>query len=168
MNPTLQVLADISLSHPFSRIGRRDVMRGCVHVPSIEMAVEHCMSESWAALQLQAANRLRREARSRNYDRIIKHNQIVDDLKANSVFRKIIDMVPHVDSKTGNVLRSSCEWDILSICLEVEYGDLVPPLVFVPYLLPVYKAGHFPCGWSGPKLETGWDGSLPEFDLYIY
>lgn len=44
----------------------------------------------------------------------------------------------------------------------------MPPMFFVPRLLPVYSAGHFPCGWEGPKLNEGWEGELPNSRLIVY
>ena len=43
-------------------------------------------------------------------------------------------------------------WDIMLVCFEEEYRDLVQSLFFIPYLEPWYAAGHFPCFCMGQHL----------------
>jgi hypothetical protein len=59
----------------------------------------------------------------------------------------------------------------LAILLEREFDDVVAPLFSLPVLYPIYRAGHFPCGWSGPKLDTHWSAGrkpIPTGEIYIY
>jgi hypothetical protein len=39
-------------------------------------------------------------------------------------------------------------WDMIAICQELEFADLVPPRFFAERA-KWYLAGHFPCGWEG-------------------
>jgi hypothetical protein len=40
------------------------------------------------------------------------------------------------------------QWDILHVCMETEYADVVPS-GFYAGLASWYIRGHFPCGWQG-------------------
>jgi hypothetical protein len=59
-------------------------------------------------------------------------------------------------------------WDLVGIGMATEYADVYPPLFSVPVLVPWYRAGHFPCGWDGPILDTGWNGEFPPYRLYVF
>lgn len=52
-------------------------------------------------------------------------------------------------------------WDIGEICWEYLYGNEVDPIFATPCLLPIYQAGHFPCGWSGMRINSDWLGNGP-------
>jgi hypothetical protein len=55
--------------------------------------------------------------------------------------------------------------------LEREFEDVVAPPFCVPVLLPIYRAGHFPCSWTGPTPDTDWSAGrqpLPSGDVLIY
>ena len=48
-------------------------------------------------------------------------------------------------------IKDSVSWDIMGLCLEIEYSDIVNPIFFIPHLDPWYASGHFPCGWDGDE-----------------
>jgi hypothetical protein len=76
-----------------------------------------------------------------------------------------------VTHKVTAGLRASLSWDLLGMLLEREFDDVTPPSFFVPILRPIYLAGHFPCGWTGSKLDTDWSSSvatLPFGEVLIY
>jgi hypothetical protein len=59
-------------------------------------------------------------------------------------------------------------WDIMLICFELEYRDMVDPFFSLPLLDPWYAAGHFPCGWDGKEFPAGWDGKIREGKLIVF
>jgi hypothetical protein len=107
--------------------------------------------------------------RQRSHDRAQEWNGIAAELRrliAGVVARSVEPVA--ATFKLELDFRSAVSWDMLLICMETEFSDLVPPMFFVPRLLPVYTAGHFPCGWEGPKLNEGWEGELPNSRLIVY
>ena len=65
-------------------------------------------------------------------------------------------------------VKNPIRWDILFMCLEEEYRDLVEPIFFIPHLEPWYAAGHFPCGWDGKEFPSGWDGVIKSGRLIVF
>jgi hypothetical protein len=75
------------------------------------------------------------------------------------------------DKYLSRMVRLDVGW----IASEVEdrtMPDLVNLQFFSTLLLPVYLAGHMPCGWSGKRIPRGWDGSslddLPDGRLIVF
>lgn len=132
-------------------------------------AVDSCAGDVWSSVQLQVKNRIARDVRQRNYGRAEEWNGIASELRKTIAIlvAKVVEPVA-VKWKLKPDFRGAVSWDMLMICMETEYLDLVSPLFFVPRLLPVYAAGHFPCGWEGPKLLENWEGELPKCRLIVY
>jgi hypothetical protein len=61
---------------------------------------------------------------------------------------------------------------ICGAAFEVEFADVTPQLLYVPLLLPVFEAGHLPCGWDGKALNNDWKGNsfkdIPEGLIRVY
>ncbi|HEV2329128.1 MAG TPA: hypothetical protein VGY56_10110 [Verrucomicrobiae bacterium] len=70
------------------------------------------------------------------------------------------------DDRRG--VRDGISWDLLFICLEVHYQDIVKPIFYLPYLDPWYAAGHYPCGWDGDEFPERWDGVLRGGQLIVF
>lgn len=138
-------------------------------VQTWRQAVDSSASDVWSSVQLQVKNRIARDVRQRSYDRAQEWNGIAAELRGSiaGVVARSVEPVA-VTFKLEPDFRSAVSWDMLLICMETEFSDLVPPMFFVPRLLPVYTAGHFPCGWEGPKLNEGWEGELPNSRLIVY
>ena len=65
-------------------------------------------------------------------------------------------------------VKAKISWDLMFICFEEEYRDLVVPLFYIPYLDVWYNAGHFPCGIVGKKLPDDWDGRITDGQLIVF
>jgi hypothetical protein len=132
-------------------------------------AVELSDAVVWNSVQLQVKNRLGDEVTKRDYKRSQEWNAIAGELRKH-ISAIIADKVEPLERqfRLSQGFRGAVSWDILSICLETEFSDLVPPKFFVPRLEPVYAAGHFPCGWEGPELKEGWKGDMPNARLIVY
>jgi hypothetical protein len=73
--------------------------------------------------------------------------------------------------KVTEHFNNSVSWDLLGLLLEREFEDIVAPLFVLPALYPIYQAGHFPCGWTGPKLDTSWSAGrepIPDGEILIF
>jgi hypothetical protein len=132
-------------------------------------AVESSAAEVWSSVQHQIKNEIADEVTKRDYKRSEEWNVIAAELRKEIAAIMTSSVVPlekafHLKSD----FRGAVSWDMLGICIETEFSDLVRPMFFVPRLQPVYAAGHFPCGWEGPMLEDGWDGELPNARLIVY
>lgn len=81
------------------------------------------------------------------------------------------ESVPIIRAKIGELLIDkqilekfhkniidAMSWDIMAICFEDEYKDIVKPIFNIPVLEPWYVAGHFPCGWDGDEFPSNWMG----------
>lgn len=60
------------------------------------------------------------------------------------------------DSFAFNVM-----WDLNWAGFELVCQEDVPPLFFLPMVLPWYRRGHFPCGWRGTMIKADWPGNSP-------
>lgn len=52
-------------------------------------------------------------------------------------------------------LVHSLQWNVLAAIMEHEYAHLDDRPTFFLHLLELYRAGHFPCGWSGGTYPSG-------------
>lgn len=116
-----------------------------------------------------ARNVLQRLTEKASWERAQEWNSIIDD------FRPLVDaFVDKIPSKTGvpevfvEKLKPKLSLDIMRICLEHGYRDLVEPPFFIPILDPWYAAGHLPCGWDGKEFPEGWDGVIRSGRLMVF
>ena len=141
-------------------------------VGSWDEALQLCHSEPWDALQLMTKNRQAELVNRLNWDRCQEWNGVCSALRPE--ISKIVEAtVARISAarKVTDHLRGTVSWDVLCILLEREFDDVTPPAFYVPVLLPVYQAGHLPCGWTGSKLDTNWSANsapLPAGELLIY
>ena len=141
------------------------------HLPveNWQQAVDLSAAEVWSSVQHQVKNHIADEVTSRNYCRSEEWNKIAAELRKGIAIVEINSIEPVVRNfRLKPDFRGAVSWDMLMICLETEFSDLIPPMFSVPRLQPIYAAGHFPCGWEGPKLEESWKGELPNWRLMIY
>lgn len=144
---TTAILEALDRAVWFSTVGVRDTEAVTV-LSSWEQAVESCSSQEWEDLCLENANRLRRQVRRHSVDDFERWNDLVDQIKPTTealVERKIADVVRehHLPKTFSDDIR----WQILHICMETEYSDIVPPAFYMDLAL-WYLKGHFPCGWE--------------------
>ena len=145
------------------------VSRDYLTVASWAEAVESSAAEIWSSVQLQVSNRLAREVRQNSYERSEEWNGIAAELRKGIavIVANSIDPVAK-KFKLKPDFQGAVSWDMLMICMETEFSDLVSPLFFIPRLCPIYETGHFPCGWEGPKLNEGWQEEHPNWRLIVY
>lgn len=135
-------------------------------------ALELCHSESWDALQLMTKNRHAGVVNRLNWDRCQGWNAVCAELRPE--IAKIIEVCFQRVRETHKLtpdLQGAMSWDLLGMLLEREFEDVTPPAFYLPVLFPIYTAGHLPCGWTGPKLDTYWSAGsapLPAGEVLIY
>jgi hypothetical protein len=148
MHPsTRATLKELEEVEWFRNVGVNDVSRAIV-LPSWEEAMRHCISLEWMNLSLFLTNELRTQVRELSSDRFQKWNELIDEIKAYTI--------PFVADKCRGVIEThalpqcfmaAVNRDILHLCMECEYSDIVPPAFFAGNAY-WYVAGHFPCGWK--------------------
>lgn len=122
-----------------------------VAIASKAEALAHCSDPAWGDGTLEARNRLTEFLCMRYRERDAQWNVIAELAKA----RTITPLVKRVwepfaeRHELGKVFVECVSWDVLAAIMEHEYRDCTGRPVFFLHLLEVYRAGHFPCGWSG-------------------
>ena len=165
---TLQMLQKLESFPWFGKVGQ-PMTGGHLRVESWALAVESCRGDVWGSVQLQLSNCFAREVRQRSYERAEEWNGIAAELRK-GIAIIVADSVDPIANKfrLKPDFQGTVAWDMLMICLETEFSDVVSPMFSVPRLEPIYAAGHFPCGWEGPKMNEGWEGTPPASRLFVY
>ena len=140
-----------------------------------ETAILHCISRKWENCRLQARNALQRKI-ERKYQEDLKFweraeewNPICQKLRPRiKEFTASLQSKPTPLSAEIDRIKNDLEWDILLICLEYEFQDIVAPFFYLPLIDRWYRCGHLPCGWTGPPFPIVWDGSTFKGKLIVY
>jgi hypothetical protein len=132
-------------------------------------AVKLGTSEKWQSVRLQIKNQIAEEVTKRDYWRSTEWNPVAEEVK-NEVETFLAATIEPNEALVhlGQRFRNTVAWDMLMICMEAEFSDLITPMFYVPRLQPIYAAGHFPCDWAGPKLGNFWNGKLEAWKLIVY
>jgi hypothetical protein len=149
MHPrTLAALQRLEEADWFSRVGVKDATTAIV-LSSWDEAVEHCGSNQWQNLCIEAANQLRLRILERSPERYEQWNDIAIELKKTTIpfVRRKIDATMR-EHNLPKVVEDMIQWDIGHICMEAEYADVFHPAFYASQAY-WYTVGHFPCGWRG-------------------
>jgi len=134
----------------FSNVGNRN-SKAVVILSSWEEAIEFCTGEKWRHFTNEASNQLSLALFKSDKAMFNRWNEVAEELKRATI--------PLVREKIGSVVVSNSlpiefedcvQWDILGLCMESEYADIVKPGFFAA-LGYWYMVGHFPCGWEGEE-----------------
>lgn len=158
-NPrTLATLKTLESVEWFTHCGVQDAPLAVV-LESLEQAMAHCVEVDWENLRLEAANELGAKLMRRSMERYNLWNDVVIFVKPLS--EALVDLKARPFAEKHGLTEDflgQVKWDILHMCIEAEYADLVEPS-FYASLSNWYSKGHFPCGWQG---------SYPEGKMVIY
>lgn len=97
-------------------------------------------SEEWENLTLEAANQLRERILEVDKRRLNQWNEILEgfkpfayaitDEKAGPIFKQ---------KQLPKVFLDTVKWDILHLCMEAEYADIVKPAFFPHWRFTIWK-----------------------------
>ena len=179
MTPVVKNKLESILKYPFfSKVGR-PLPSTVSNVENWLQAAKTCGFLKWKNSKLQARNALQGRIEARYPEDRVKHyfwhrhqewNPLIDELRP-----PIIE--PFVESLLGKIplqdrdlesIRYALRSDLMFICLEAHYQDIVKPVFFTPYLDPWYAVGHFPCGWDGDEFPEQWDGEMHGGQLIVF
>ena len=156
-------------NYPFFRSCGQPLPPTVTKVPNWEIAVRECTSQKWENCRLMARNALQRLSEERDWNRSNQWNPITDELRP-VINGFVADLISrnHESKWITEKLKNDLRWDIMFICLEREYQDVVEPLFYLPYLDPWYSSGHLPCGWDGDEFPDFWDGVIRDGRLMVF
>jgi hypothetical protein len=133
------------------------------------MAMRWCKDANWESVQLQVNNVTAINVNRLNYSRFQSWNSTVAEMH-----QRITPLIGHhvlpvaAKHKLPQRFQESVLSDLMEICIQVEFGDICPPIYFLDVVWPWYQKGHFPCGWDGPELSCSWEGPMPSGRLAVF
>ena len=147
---TLELIDKLMKTEWFAHVGEKIDDPSVFQISSWQEAVKYCRSRYSSNVQMEGKNLLTERLCFDFPDRYHKlWNETVAAVK--------LIIQPMIDRKTNELktqlklpkaFRDAIDWDVLCICMELEYSDLIPPRYFAERAR-WYLAGHFPCGWEG-------------------
>lgn len=98
---------------------------------------------------MEASNQYRERLIVASKERFRKWNEVAEEVRATVIpfVQRKIDAV-RCDNNLPEVFENTVIWDIIHLCMEAEYADLIAPGYYASQAY-WYVKGHFPCGWSG-------------------
>ncbi len=141
-------------------------------VASWSEALKLCRGKKWSLLQLMTKNRNVDVVNRLSWDRYQSWNPTCECLYPDlaQITGEVVARLKDT-RKVPDDFGGCMSWDLLCILLEREFEDVTPGSFYLPCLLPIYRAGHFPCGWTGPKLDTDWSSGsepLPDGEILLF
>ncbi|EEF58748.1 hypothetical protein [Pedosphaera parvula] len=169
MRPEIRLKFESILSYPFFQAVGKPLPPSITSVKSWPVAVKEGNSRKWENCRLAARNALQEAVQRKSWERLQDWNPLADELRPLilSFVDTMLTTAP-VPESYREKLRHELTWDIMFICLEEEYKDLVEPLLHIPQLDGWYAAGHFPCGWDEAEFPDHWDGIIRSGRVMVF
>lgn len=172
LRPETQELLDQIRALPLFHSLGTPCSLGYKSVKSWSEALRSSSTSKWENVTLTAKNLTAENVCRKDWNRYQQWNPVcvvlrplIEDIIANGTKEMSSKF------KLTDKFKASVQWDFLLILLEKEFDDIYPPLFLLPTLYPIYQSGHFPCGWTGPKLDSNWSGtkvSMPPGEILVY
>ena len=169
MNPELHSKLATIFAYPFFSSVGEPLPPSVSQINTWTKAVKECNSNKWENCRLMAGNTLQRFVEQRRWERTRDWNPVTDELRPPIIsFVTTLLEAKKIPPEIANKIRHKLSWDIMGICLEYEFRDVVPPFFYVPLLDPWYAKGHFPCGWNGEEFPERWNGYMGDGKLIVF
>ena len=178
MKPQIKSKFESILGYPFFQSVGKPLPTSATSLKSWPAAAKMCGSRKWGTCQLMARNALQGKIEARYPEDTVSHRfwhrfqewgPLSDELRPLilSFVDGLLTKFPLQDKALKNV-RDALSWDIMAICIEHDYVDIVEPFFYVPVVEPWYAAGHFPCGWDGDEFPDNWDGIIRGGQMKVF
>jgi hypothetical protein len=178
MKPGVKSKLESVFAYPFFQSVGKPLPASVTKIDNWPAAAKMCRSQKWATCKLMARNALQRRIEARYPEDTVNHqfwhrmqewNRISDELRP-LILSFVDTLLPNipVSEKGHKNIRAALSWEIMFICFEEEYRDVIEPLFYIPFVEPWYAAGHFPCGWDGDEFPDAWDGVIAGGQLMVY
>jgi hypothetical protein len=157
------------LGYPFFECVGQALPSTVTPVTTWAAAMKHRNSQKWENCRLMARNALDGLVEQKSWERSQEWNPLVTEIRPtiNAFVERVLPKWS-VPKDFHSKLKDGLCWDILAMCLEQHYRDLIEPPFYIAYLQPWYASGHFPCGWDGPEFPAGWDGVVRRGRLIVF
>ncbi|GAB4018864.1 hypothetical protein [Spirosoma koreense] len=145
-------------------------------ITDVETVNKNLISSNWENFMLEGKNVLNYYLQNffRNKEQekeALRWNQIVDHYKEQLSDLENFTKGYLEASGLNKIMLHDINWIVLNMCMENHYRKLDPkiPILFLN-MLPIYTAGHIPCGWQGDvKRKTDRKAmNISEGVLFIY
>jgi len=174
MTPVVKAKLDSILKYPFFSAVGKPLPSQVSKVESWPQAAKTCGFIKWKNTKLHARNILQRGITDQfpkpgMWERMQEWNPLCEELRPViiSFVEGLVSRVP-LDNKGRKGVKDGVSWDLLFICLECHFQDIVRPRFYIPNLDPWYSAGHYPCGWDGDEFPEQWDGVIRGGQLIVF
>jgi hypothetical protein len=165
MKPRVKQKLDQIFSYPFFESVGKSLPTTVSSVKNWTQAAKSCGFLKWRNNTLMARNALQNAIEKQYpkpgmWERSEEWNPLGQELRPtiHAFIDNLLSKIAVKDKELKNI-KNSISWDIMFMCLEIEFSDIVNPIFSIPYLDPWYASGHFPCGWDGDEFahdfETG-------------
>ena len=145
---TVSTIAELDDTDWFGNVGRVD-SQNAIFLSSRGDAVLSCSNEEWDALTQEAANQYTSKLMQADAQQFKKWNVLVQEVKEATVPLVLKKTLAVVEANNlPKVFIDTVQWDILHLCMEAEYAEIIPPGFYASQAY-WYTRGHFPCGWQG-------------------
>ncbi len=161
MKSAIQSKLQTVLSYPFFERCGEPLPKNVRALYAWQAAAREANSTKWGNCRLMARNALFDQVQRKSWERCQEWDPIVIEVR--SLARAFIsDLIGgmKVPSEFADEIQRNVPWDIIFICVEEAFSDIVRPVFHIPVLEPWYAAGHFPCGWDGQEFPEHWDGVI--------
>ena len=146
---TSTILNDLAGTELFRSTGKPVDDENVIVLKSWQEAIKSAERVNWENIRLDWGNSLSVRLAAEYPVRFQRWNDVTVELK--TLLLPIIDgriAALALNELLERKLRSNVRWDLLSLLIESEFADLVPPHYYAA-LGVIYFDGHFPCGWEG-------------------
>jgi hypothetical protein len=141
-------------------------------VQELRRVNELLASDAWESFTLEAQNRLTTFLSRRHAKHYQAWNEVALAYKQELQYlRPLAHRFAAASGLDALIFESDCQWIFLGLCMENHFArlDAQTPVLF-QHLLPLYQAGHLPCGWDGAISEdfTGRPVDLSAGTLLVF
>jgi hypothetical protein len=158
---TLQLISEI-LAYPLlENAGKPGADQFGRAINSWDEAIRGATNPKWERLCQTCSNRINQQCVAFGVPRERSWNAIVAEV--NRTFAPAAEKIDRFFSAKNASwgLGGHVVFQLRSAIEEIEYSDIVVPFFFFPVLLPIYRSGFYPCGWTGEAVSrAALDGSL--------
>ena len=167
---TKQVLAGLRDADWFGSVGKPFPDHSeFIVLKSWKEAIKHYQSIRWENVQIFTRNVLWNELTSISQSWADEWSLLVPEIGSTTdslVEEKLARYI--AENNLPADLRNNVRWDIFLIAMEAEYSDIHTSGFYLRYLEPIYRSGHFPCGWMNDRPRQRRFTELSQGQLIVY
>lgn len=172
MHPkTAEFLTELGKIKWFSSVGEKiesPMLENTVFISTWDEALEYSTSEAYQDVLIETGNELTIFLHGNHMEKYRLWNIKVEEIKPRTE-RLVKEKIKEAEKENRipkNFPNASLRWDILHICMSLEYSDYILT-EYYKKLIYCYLNGHFPCGWVGDVPED-FEGAFNVGKLVVF